>query len=520
MTTTQLVGEVPARYRRQALRWSVADGAGGDSGLQQTEVDVPLDYTDPRGESIRIVVGRIPALDPARRRGTLVALNGGPGGNQGLGRFSPLRYAGTPVHQVYDLVGFDPRGWGLSAPLLRELVAAKAPWSSRPADEDFAQIALDMKATEEGAARAGGQLRAHITTRNIARDLDLIREALGEEKISYLGYAFGSYLGSVYGSMFGTRLDRHVFDSCVDPAAIWRAQYTTQAIAIRRNVDAWAAWAGERDGVFALGSDAAAVITTVERVAAALAVKPVGGVDRTAFDGAVGNGATHRPLWDQLAYTVAALRDANPAGAAAAWLFAAPDGDQPKPGDTHAPGVVEAITCEGDWSEDLELYFRDMREYRDRYPYGYGVSRVQPWVATFRADKPREPLTELRRAHYAPGLIVHAEGNTNLNYPGGRDMAAHLGDRLITIADDGSNEVFGVRGNAQVESLVAAYLVDGVLPEADVVVPGTPRPDIPAGARAERPAAPDAEAVKRYLTRYRAATDPRSGAADDPSASA
>jgi hypothetical protein len=161
-----------------------------------------------------------------------------------------------------------------------------------------------------------------------------------------------------------------------------------------------------------------------------------------------------------------------------------------------------------------------MREYRERYPYGYGVSRVQPWVATFRADKPREPLTELRREHYLPGLIVHAEGNTNLNYPGGRDMAALLGDRLITVADDGSNEVFGVRGNPAVESLVTAYLVDGVLPEADVVVSGTPRPDVPSGAGAERPAAPDAEAVKRYLTRYRAAADPRVGEADNASASA
>lgn len=503
MASTQLVGEMPARFRRQGLSWS----APGEGGLRQTSVEVPLDYADPEGEHIAIAVACIPALDPERRRGTLVALNGGPGGNQGMGRLSPLRYAGTPVHEVYDLVGFDPRGWGLSSPLLRELTKAEAPWSSRPADADFEQIALDMKAAEQGAARAGGHLRAHITTRNSARDLDVVRSALGEERISYLGYAYGTYLGCVYGTMFGRRLDRHVFDSCVDPAAIWRGQYTTQAVAIRRNVDAWAGWAGERDGVFALGDGAAAVIGTVEQVAAALALSPVGGVDRTAFDGAIGNGATHRPLWDQLAYMVAALRAGDPAGSQVAWLLAAPDGEQPKPGDAVFPGVVEAITCEADWSTDLESYFRDMREYREHYPYGYGVSRVQPWVATFRADKPREPLTELSSADYAPGLIVHAEGNTNLNHPGGRDMAARLGDRLVTIADDGSNEVFGVRGNQAVESLVAAYLVDGVLPEADVVVPGTPRPDIPAGTLAERKA-PETDVVRDYLTHYRAATRP------------
>ncbi|MGH6656815.1 MAG: alpha/beta fold hydrolase [Actinocrinis sp.] len=505
MTSTELISEARARFRRQEPQWS----APGEDGLRQAAVEVPLDYADPTAERISIAVARIPALDPRRRRGVLVALNGGPGGNQGMGRFSPLRYAGTPVHEVYDLVGFDPRGWGLSSPLMRESTQGEAPWSSRPADADFEQIALDMKEVEAGAARAGGRLRAHITTRNSARDLDIVRSALGEEKISYIGYAYGTYLGCVYGTMFGPRLDRHVFDSCVDPAAIWRGQYTTQAIAIRRNVDAWAAWTAERDGVFGLGDSAVAVVAAVERIGAMLGANPVGGVDRTAFDGAVGNGATHRPLWDQLAYTVAALGACDFAGVRTAWLFAAPDGERPKAGDTHVPGVVEAITCEGDWSKDLEPYFREMREYRERYPYGYGVSRVQPWVATFRADKPREPLTELRRADYAPGLIVHAEGNPNLNYPGGRDMAARLGDRLVTIADDGSNEVFGVRGNQAVESLVTGYLVDGVLPEADVVVSGTPRPAVPAGARAEGRKTPDTDVVERYLTRFRAAADPR-----------
>ncbi|MFP3992854.1 alpha/beta hydrolase, partial [Streptomyces sp. E11-3] len=105
--------------------------------LEETLVEVPVDYADPGGERISIAVGRIPAADPARRRGVLVALNGGPGGHNGLGRRMPLRLVGTPLHQVYDLVGFDPRGWGRSAPLMREVVPSTAPWSSRPADEDF-----------------------------------------------------------------------------------------------------------------------------------------------------------------------------------------------------------------------------------------------------------------------------------------------------------------------------------------------------------------------------------------------
>ncbi|MGH3415622.1 MAG: alpha/beta fold hydrolase, partial [Actinocrinis sp.] len=103
MTSTELISEARARFRRQEPQWS----APGEDGLRQAAVEVPLDYADPTAERISIAVARIPALDPRRRRGVLVALNGGPGGNQGMGRFSPLRYAGTPVHEVYDLVGFD-----------------------------------------------------------------------------------------------------------------------------------------------------------------------------------------------------------------------------------------------------------------------------------------------------------------------------------------------------------------------------------------------------------------------------
>ncbi|MDX3641165.1 alpha/beta hydrolase [Streptomyces sp. MB09-02B] len=480
------------------------------SALQFAEVEVPLDYEDPDGEHITVAVGRIPALDPAKRRGVLVAFNGGPGGHNAQGRFMPLRLAGTAVHEVYDLVGFDTRGWGASAPVLREVVQGKAPWSSRPADEDFAQIAEDVRATEEGAARAGGTLRAHITTRNVARDLDRIRVALGEDRISLLAYADATYPASVYGTLFGEHVDRHVFDSSVDPGGLWRGQYMAQAEAIRANVDVWAAWVGERDGVFGLGGDGDAVIAGIEETAAALHAEPFCGLDRTFFDGIVGNGAQHRPLWDQLADTVRGLRDRNHAAVEAAWLFAASEWEQPAPGQTHTSGLVEAITAEAEWPTDLETYFADMRLFRERYPYGNGVMRAQPWVVAFREDKPREPMTRVTRERYGPGLVVHAAGNPMLSHAGGAAMAALVDDRLVTVEDDGSNEMFAVRGNAAVDALVTGYLVDGRLPEADVTVPGTPRPAVdPARAAGSGPRLPDTEHVKHYLTEYRAAAKRR-----------
>jgi pimeloyl-ACP methyl ester carboxylesterase len=494
--------EALAGFYGQVPDWSAS---AQFPGLAHATVDVPLDYTDPAGERISITLGRIPALDPSRRRGVLVVLNGGPGGHNGLGRLSPLRLRGSAVHEVYDLVGFDPRGTGLSSPVMREVTVGKAPWSSRPADEDFAQIAEDMREVYEGSVRAGGNLRRNISTRNVARDLDLIRSALGEEKISLLGYSDGSYMSAVYGTLFGEHVDRHVLDSTVDPGVMWRGQYKAQAVAIRRNVEAWAAWVGERDERFGLGGSAEAVIGSVEAVGAALLAAPLGGVDRTVLDGALGNGATHRPLWAELADTVSALRDGDYRGVQAAWLFAAPDWERPEPGAVLQSGIVEATTSEGDWPSDLEVYFRDMREHRERYPYGYGVMRAQPWVGAFRTEPPREPLTDITRESYGPGLILHAEGNPTLSHTGADAMAELLGDHLITLTDDGSNEIFNVRHHHAADAYVVDYLVNGVLPaDQHVTLPGTPRPADTAGSAK----GPDADGIKAYLERYRADAKP------------
>lgn len=472
--------------------WSVR------GGVRETVVEVPLDYGDPGGRRIGVAVGMVPAADPSRRRGVLVALNGGPGGHGGLGRSMPLRLVGSAVHEVYDLVGFDPRGWGRSSPVMRENVRPVAGWSSRPGDEEFAVIAEDMRAMEEGAARAGGELRAHVTTRNVARDLDIIRSALGEERISYLGYAYGSYLGAVYGVLFGSRVDRHVLDSCVDPGVLWRGQYMAQAVAIRRNVDAWAGWAGRFDGVYGLGADPAAVLESVEAIGARLRDTPLGGVDRTVLDGLVGLGAAHRPLWAQLAATVRALGAGDTTATEAAWLLAQPGWEPPDPDAPLVSGLVEATTSEGEWPSDLETYYRDMRHYRRHYPYGYGVQRAQPWVAAFRTTTPREPMTPITRRDYGRGLICHAQGNPTLSHTGARAMADALDDRLITLADDGSNELFAVRDQPALTALVTDYLLNGTLPATDVILPGPPLP---------RPTPhPHPETIKNYLQHHNNAT--------------
>jgi pimeloyl-ACP methyl ester carboxylesterase len=478
----------PAEFPAQSPDWTPDPDV---AGLERATVRVPADYANPAWRTLDLAVSRIRASDPARRRGVLLAVNGGPGGVDGLGLRFPqtLRERSPGLAEIYDLVGFDPRGMGASTRLPAYVVLPKAAFDSRPPDALFPEIAEDMRAREEGCRRGGGDLRPHINTRNTARDMDLIRAVLGEEQINFVGYAYGTVAGAAYGTLFPDRLDRSVLDSCVHPDWTWRGLFLKQAEAIRANVEAWARWTAQRHGHFGLGGDPRFVLEAVEAVAAELGAEPETVRLRTLFDGAVGNQACDRSRWAELGSLVDRLRTALAAGDGELVASLLAGTSTWRPGDQEGElreGVLEATTLETYWPSDLEEYYADMRVFRERYPYGYGVLRAQPWVGAFRSYQPLEPPVRAVRDGYPVGLVVQAEGDPLDNYEGGVGMARRLRHRLVTVADSGDHEVYLLGSNPGVDEIANRYLVDGILPGADVVVPPTvARPDIPADVVAE-----------------------------------
>jgi pimeloyl-ACP methyl ester carboxylesterase len=474
---------VPAElgdFYAQRPQWSEPD----EGGMQRARIEVPLDYASPGGPRIEIALSRIPSASPGRRS-ILLSVQGDPGGGSGQGceLVRVLHRAG--LGQAYDLIGFDPRGTGGSTQLTAPTVIPKAGFDSRPPDSAFAQIAEDMRRREEACASGGGEMRQHISTRNTARDMDIIRGVLGEPSLSFVGYAYGSYVAAVYGTMFPSRLDRSVLDSAVHPDWTWREVFLGQAEAIRGNVDTWAQWAGERPGALGLGDSAAAVLAAIEEVAARLeGIGPAGTFLRTLFDGAMGARTADRSQWAELARIIGELR--GPAGEdpdAAGELLGAQRTWRPQ--DTEGQvrnAALEAVTLETYWPGDLEVYYRDMRRAREFCPYGYGVTRAMPWVGAFRSFTAPEPPTKLVRDGYPAGLVVQADSDAMDPYAGGVAMARRLGHRLVTIADSGDHEVYALLGNPHVDAVVNRYLIDGILPDGDVTCPAmVARPDIPAG---------------------------------------
>jgi pimeloyl-ACP methyl ester carboxylesterase len=209
------------------LDWGscAAEGEGLEAFQCATAV-VPLDYDRPKGRQITVALARLPAADPSRKIGSLFLNPGGPGasGVDFLFGAGPFLYS-DEVRARFDLVGFDPRGIIRSTPLrcfdsLEEAEAAFFTPFQFPVTraEERLWIQTD-RAVARACAERGGPILDHMSTANVARDMDLLRRAVGDAKLTYAGYSYGTYLGSTYANLFPSKVRALVVDGVLDPVA-------------------------------------------------------------------------------------------------------------------------------------------------------------------------------------------------------------------------------------------------------------------------------------------------------------
>lgn len=207
--------ETLARFYTQDLAWSKC---GPD---QCAKLTVPIDYSHPDGDTLELAVLRAPATNPSDRIGSLVVNPGGPGGS-GVVYARAADYIVTPaVRAAYDIVGFDPRGVGSSSPIKclkdRELdtfLGSDPTPDNQLEEQQFAEWA---KAFADKCKANGGPLLGHVSTIDAAKDMDVLRAALGETKLDYLGKSYGTFLGATYADLFPTKVGKFVLDGAIDP---------------------------------------------------------------------------------------------------------------------------------------------------------------------------------------------------------------------------------------------------------------------------------------------------------------
>lgn len=239
---------------------------------------VPLDYADPDGPTIEIAVSRIAAKGGhGKRRGILLSNPGGPGGT-GLANTLHLRPALKDAADRYDLIGFDPRFLGESTPVSCDPAApAPAPGPTTTRREDFDRSVRDARDTARRCQEHGDNARLlpHATSRNVARDMDAIRAALGAPRLSYYGVSYGADLGAVYTQMFPRRADRIVLDSSTDPTASQYELFQRAGRPLEEALDEWAGWAAGRDAAYHLGRTPARVRASVQTLLDGAERRPV-----------------------------------------------------------------------------------------------------------------------------------------------------------------------------------------------------------------------------------------------------
>ncbi|MFA1539428.1 alpha/beta hydrolase [Actinomadura monticuli] len=460
-------------------------------GLQCASLRVPLDHARPAGEKITLELTRA-RHTAAKSRGAVLLNRGGPGAH---GRDLPAffkRSLPAEVAASYDWIGFDPRGVGASRP---ELICD-------PSYQDPGRARADTipaNAREERAwtARAGayardcgrryGKVLPHMGTADGARDMEAIRRALGEKKIGYFGYSYGTYLGAVYATMYPGRVRGMVLDSVVKPSGVWYENNLDQNVAFEKRIRAYFAWIARHHRLYGLGDTEKKVAASYARARAALKAKPVDGkIGPSELDDVFLADGYADYSWPAHARALSALAVRHDAGPLRkAW-------QPPTRLDLNNYTVYGAVQCRdaawprgwARWHADSERLFRT----------GY---RFETWSNTwynapcaFWPAQGGPPPRVRGAASLPPILLVQGTEDAATPYPGALEMHRRFPTSRLLVQTGGHNHGVALSGDTCVDGKVAAYLAGGGLPPnrpgADATCKAGPPPQPAAGKRHDR----------------------------------
>lgn len=272
------------RVRKPKLNWvEAADGSG-----YSATVKLPRDYDRPTGATVSIALFKIPAADPANRIGTLFLNPGGPGASGVEIALAATDFLTQSVLDRFDIIGFDPRGTNASSRVRcfrtigSQAVALSGMGVAFPSTpEEEAGFIVSGKRLASGCSNYGSALASSVSTAQVARDLDVLRRAVGDRKLNYLGFSYGTYLGGVYANLFPDRFRAIAIDGVLDPiayAGTTATRATPTTLRIRSGEAAWGALQSGLEACAAAGPDYCPLTAPQEdfaEVAAALKRGPV-----------------------------------------------------------------------------------------------------------------------------------------------------------------------------------------------------------------------------------------------------
>ncbi|WP_405906747.1 alpha/beta hydrolase [Streptomyces sp. NBC_00828] len=475
----------------QKLSWkdcpapSASEGGGdapsplpGGTKWKCATLKAPLDWADPKGDTIKLALIRATTSgDESKRIGSLVFNFGGPGGS-GVTTLPAFGEDYAKLRTRYDLVSFDPRGVGRSAGVECE--------SDDQLDEYFQQDAtpddsaerkelLDNTKTFNAACeKNSGKTLPHLRTTDAARDMDLMRQVLGDDKLYYFGISYGTELGGVYAHLFPKNVGRAVFDAVVDPTQTSEQGSLGQAEGFQLALDNFADDCTSKTEDCPIGDSAQDVKDRIAKLLADLDSKPIPGVfprqlTQTAATNGIAQALYSKDFWEYLTEGLEQAYDGD--GKVLMLLSDSMNGRNQNGQYSNITAANISINCADDKPRYTSDYVESkLPEFRAASPLfgdylAWGMVSCTDWAVAGAADHP-----DVSAPGAAPILVVGNTGDPATPYEGAKKMVDALGKGVgVELTYKGQGHGAYDSGNKCVQDAVNGYLLQGTVPPAGTI---------------------------------------------------
>lgn len=474
-TTSAAEADVPEDledFYEQSVTWTDCGG-----GAECARIEVPMDYADPTGERVELALKRLGAGTPGERLGSLLINPGGPGGSGTTLVDSASFVLSADLMDAYDVVGFDPRGVGDSTPITcvsdAELDALRAAVYDTSTPEGRDALRTDMIRLADACGANTGPLLGYVDTVSAARDMDIIRSVLGDERLTYLGYSYGTALGAAYADLFPTRVGRLVLDGGLDPTLDYAALGLGQAAGFEAALRSYAedCLAG---GDCPLTGSVDEAVGQVQRFFDLLAGSPLPTSSDRELTQSLAVSGVLLTLYDDQYWPILseALRAAMTNRDGSQLLFLADLVADRQADGTYASNSTVALTAINclDLPVNADPAAMDAEAEKliaasptfGRF-FAYGEIACDVWPVD--AVGVRGPLAA---EGAAPILVIGTTGDPATPYAWSVALAEQLESGLLLTFDGEGHTAYG-RSNDCVTDAVDGYLIDGAVPEDGLV---------------------------------------------------
>ncbi|HEY2207233.1 MAG TPA: alpha/beta hydrolase [Pseudonocardia sp.] len=435
-----------------------------------TFLEVPVDYTKPDGATAKIAVLRSKASQPAQRIGSLLVNPGGPGasGTEAAASISK-DIADGPLGQRFDLVGFDPRGIGASQPSIKCFT---------PRERDADRLDVEVDNSPAGVTRiegknkdydakclqrSGHDLLANSGTRDVVKDMDVLRSALGDQKLTYLGYSYGTRLGYTYAEQFPQNVRALVLDGALDPDQNLIDRSVAQAAGFQQAFDAFAASCASQPRC-PLGNNPKQATANFRKLVLPLIDKPITLADgrklsyNDAMTGTI-QALYSQQLWSPLQRGLEELSQGQ--GRILMLLADLYEGRQQDGTYQFTLDAFTAIGCVDDKpvTNPAEVLEADKRA-RQVAPFrddGHGPNPARDPCAFWPVPNTGEPH-EPHVNGLPQVMVISVTGDPATPYQAGVNLAKALNARLLSV--QGTQHTVALQGTKCVDDIVTQYFVD------------------------------------------------------------